>query len=599
MECSGVQLWVARSAAVIACTASVITATTDAAVAAPVLYTDRAAFLNATGARSATGPLPNRGPVERSVTLGRVTLTTGPRATGIHVGTSRPDVPNRDWTARLPGPDIALDDTEDLDVTLSAPTRSLGFDVVEPENDYNGSGGQPFIDSTFAIRLFNGSTFVDQALFNVSNDKAAFVGVSSAGAFNRVEIREAIGGVENEYFGQFYTSQVGILGGPLDLGKPASVSAQPGVSARARRRSGFGVGARDPVGQPVESANEAAYLGASVARVGLKSNLTVAQILPIKRAYDARDIEIILVAEADQAGPTPDKAANLASWAKHFGPKGRYARSQIGKRVVGRPVRHIEFGNENGYIFINPKTGKNVKAGPKGGGRYAKNYSAAYRAINGRKGNRAVGLLAQADAAAVGTWVNRMFKAQPSLGRKVADRGGWVVHPYGPGWKRKLDAVVKQTCRKGASSSIPLFITEWGVASTSNGRTLKPNNFGWERVRRSGGRRMKYAQAARALRGAVKGMSKNFGSRIHRLILFQQSDGGSEPGEGGPVKNLRDLYMGVLKARFFDLRNSPFQRRHKGDYTNAVKKLARTLTFPSKRRTPRSRCPRKRAPRRR
>jgi hypothetical protein len=35
---------------------------------------------------------------------------------------------------------------------------------------------------------------------------AAFVGVQSSSTFNRVEIRETIGGSSNEFFGQVYTA---------------------------------------------------------------------------------------------------------------------------------------------------------------------------------------------------------------------------------------------------------------------------------------------------------------------------------------------------------------------------------------------------------
>jgi hypothetical protein len=43
--------------------------------------------------------------------------------------------------------------------------------------------------------------------FNAPNDTAAFIGVATATAFDRVEIREIVGYSENEYFGEFYTTK--------------------------------------------------------------------------------------------------------------------------------------------------------------------------------------------------------------------------------------------------------------------------------------------------------------------------------------------------------------------------------------------------------
>lgn len=55
------------------------------------------------------------------------------------------------------------------------------------------------ITSLGKVRLFN---------FNAPNNTASFVGVWSDIAFNKVQIRETSGGIDNEYFGRFYTVQV-------------------------------------------------------------------------------------------------------------------------------------------------------------------------------------------------------------------------------------------------------------------------------------------------------------------------------------------------------------------------------------------------------
>lgn len=99
----------------------------------------------------------------------------------------------------LPGHDLAIDDTEVMDVSFAS-AFSFGFDFVEPTGGPNG-----FIDSTFTVTLLSGATPVGLFTFNAPNDTAAFVGVWADIAFEGVRIRETVGGLENEFFGHFYT----------------------------------------------------------------------------------------------------------------------------------------------------------------------------------------------------------------------------------------------------------------------------------------------------------------------------------------------------------------------------------------------------------
>lgn len=73
---------------------------------------------------------------------------------------------------------------------------------------FYGCNTTPCIDSTFTVTLFNGVTGVGSFDFNAPNDVAAFVGVASSSAFNRMTIREVAGSDDNEYYGHFYTSDV-------------------------------------------------------------------------------------------------------------------------------------------------------------------------------------------------------------------------------------------------------------------------------------------------------------------------------------------------------------------------------------------------------
>jgi hypothetical protein len=167
------------------------------AQASVTLYTDKVAFTSSTAATLATQPFTDTGfgnftGPSSSIASGTVTFTnvTG----GLYMG---------DASARLSGAEITISDTESVDVAFAGPVYSMGFDFVEPEFDplVNAS----FVDSTFTVTLFSGAALVGGFSFNAANDTAAFVGVWSTAAFTRAEIRETTGGIENEFYGQFYT----------------------------------------------------------------------------------------------------------------------------------------------------------------------------------------------------------------------------------------------------------------------------------------------------------------------------------------------------------------------------------------------------------
>ncbi len=107
-----------------------------------------------------------------------------------------------DWSLRLTGPELAINDVENLNVGLTGPTYSFGFDFVEPERDPVFAA---FFDSQFVMTLKNGGATVAAIPFEAPNDVLWFIGVWSDTPFTRVEIREVVGNVGNEYFGRFYT----------------------------------------------------------------------------------------------------------------------------------------------------------------------------------------------------------------------------------------------------------------------------------------------------------------------------------------------------------------------------------------------------------
>jgi hypothetical protein len=116
-----------------------------------------------------------------------------------------------DWTTLLPGHEIAINDLENLDVSFATPVYSYGFDFVEPQFSTPNINA-PFVDSTFAVSLFSDATLVGAFTFNAPNDVAAFAGVWTDMAFNNVQIREIVGGIENEFFGEVYTGDRRIPG---------------------------------------------------------------------------------------------------------------------------------------------------------------------------------------------------------------------------------------------------------------------------------------------------------------------------------------------------------------------------------------------------
>ena len=174
-------------------------------------FDDKTAFLTATGATSATGPLPDLGLIPGGggavQSVGQATFSITLPSSQLFIGTfGTVGVTNNDWTLRLTGPDIAISDVENLNVDLANPVFSFGIDFVEPEFDPNVNA--LFAESTFTVTLLNGAVVVDSFSVSRPNDSAEFIGVWSDSIFDRVEIRETTGGLENEFFGQVYTGTI-------------------------------------------------------------------------------------------------------------------------------------------------------------------------------------------------------------------------------------------------------------------------------------------------------------------------------------------------------------------------------------------------------
>lgn len=164
-------------------------------VNALTLYDSRTHFLNDTGSAEISLEVIENNVASFTLDKLKFTIARPPRETF--------NLRGIDWTNRIPGVDLAVNGVESFDVEIDYPIDSFGFDFVEPE--FDPLVGATFIDSTFEITLLNSESVIDSFEFQRPNDIASFVGFSSNSPFDKVEIREIVGGAENEFFGSFYT----------------------------------------------------------------------------------------------------------------------------------------------------------------------------------------------------------------------------------------------------------------------------------------------------------------------------------------------------------------------------------------------------------
>jgi hypothetical protein len=308
------------------------------------------------------------------------------------------------------------------------------------------------------------------------------------------------------------------------------------------------ISAAGPFEMGVTSTTYSAYelpfvkqLGAHTVRVEVEIGTPVSQMESMIGEFAQAGVKVLLLAGFAGTMPTPAEAQNLAGWAARFGPGGTFWQGK--SYPAGTAVTDIEFGNETSYSYQysdNSPSGYAQRAQT-----YALRFAEAATAI--RAVAPKVGLLAQGDAGGNGPeWVNQMFKAVPDLGQLVA---GWTIHPYGPSWQSRIDGLIATTQADGAPSTIPVYITEWGL-DTDNGRCLE-YNFEWNKC-------MTYSEAASVLASAVTGMRARYGSRLAAFYLYEAHD--QQP-TGTSIA--LESYFGALQ------RNGSA----KGEYTTEVQSL--------------------------
>lgn len=160
------------------------------ASAAFMVFDDLASFQTATNATSASGSLgvPHSAP---DFTWGTVRVTF-PSGSVMALG---------EWSSRLDF-EFAISGPENLNYDFASDVYAAGFRFVEPQNDPNVNA--PFVDSTFRISLFDGGLPVHEFDVTRPNDVASFIGVSGDTLFDRIEVREIVGGLGNEFFGEVF-----------------------------------------------------------------------------------------------------------------------------------------------------------------------------------------------------------------------------------------------------------------------------------------------------------------------------------------------------------------------------------------------------------
>jgi hypothetical protein len=260
-------------------------------------------------------------------------------------------------------------------------------------------------------------------------------------------------------------------------------------------------------------------LGAHITRIEFQIGADTGSMEEFVGRAAQQGIEVILLAGFEGRIPSTQEAQSLGAWAKRFGLGGTFWN---GRSDGAYAVRYIEFGNETSYRH---------QGTFEDGGDYARRAKDAIDAI--KAANPRVGVLVQADDANISPspWVKDMFAAVPNLGNLAA---GWTVHPYGPRarWEPRIAHTISQTAAAG-SPPLPLFITEWGIAS-DNGRQLD-DNYEWPTG-------MSYADAGGAVTREIADMNARFPGRLATLLWYFIRDHAAPGSSSG-----REDYFGALK----------------------------------------------------
>jgi hypothetical protein len=291
-------------------------------------------------------------------------------------------------------------------------------------------------------------------------------------------------------------------------------------------------------------------LGAKTARLEFDIDTPAAELAPFMDSYAKAGVKPLLLAGFQGRSPSTADARNLASWAAAYGPGGTFWQGK--GYAASTAVTNIEFGNESNqsYQYASLSSDPNWPSSAAYADiatKYALGFQQAAQAI--AAANTKVGLLAIGDTPGNWrSWMDNVYKAVPHFDDLVA---GWVMHPYGPSsrWQPNMDTSLEIVAAHGAPSTIPIFITEYGIA-TDNGRCLS-DNYGGDKC-------MTYDAAGAALSSTVSAMRARYGSRLAAMYVYQANDQ-----KAPATTSNREAYFGGLTM----------EGAAKGGYTAAVKAL--------------------------
>jgi hypothetical protein len=341
------------------------------------------------------------------------------------------------------------------------------------------------------------------------------------------------------------TTATGSAGTGSSSPSPSAPSAQAAPSTSANFQVGLVSNSAYAMELPVISS-----LGAKTARLEFDINSPASELAPFMDSYAKAGIKPLLLAGFQGRSPSAAEARNLATWAAAYGPGGTFWQGK--SYPTDTAVTNIEFGNESNQAYqydalASDPDWPSSPAYADVATQYALGFQQAAQAIAGA--NAKVGLLAIGDTPGNWTsWMDNVYKAVPHFDSYVS---GWVMHPYGPAsrWQPNMDTSLSIVAAHGAPSTIPIFVTEYGIA-TDDGRCLS-DNYGWDKC-------MTYEAAGAALTSTVASMRARYGSRLAAMYLYQANDQ-----KASATTSNREAYFGGLTM----------DNTAKGGYTTAVKQL--------------------------
>lgn len=226
--------------------------------------------------------------------------------------------------------------------------------------------------------------------------------------------------------------------------------------------------------------------------------------------------------------PSTGEAQNMGDWAQRYGPGGDF---WTGYGGTDRPVTHIEWGNETNYNYQNSSAPSGTAGYTATANAYGSRFQTAYNDIAAT--GKAVGLLCQGTPTDSGSqsWIDGIFQAVPGIIPLVS---GWTVHPYGNDWSSRMSNWVVTMANKGIPTSMPIDITEVGIATNNLRVAMDDSNYGWGNLT--------WAQAGTELTNMRNGMRNSaWGPRIRHFMLYQAKErsDASNPGD-------KEFYFGGL-----------------------------------------------------